>query len=211
MIKADKLNQILSVVFRVFLVLAVVTAFFLHNWFNFFMSLLTLFLTYLPSIFQKKFKVYYPSEFETMILIFIFGALYLGEVRGFYNKFWWWDVALHTSSGIITGFFAFSLVYVLNKELKSVNLSPFFIALFSFCFALAIGAAWEIFEFGFDNTFSANMQRRETGVFDTMEDLIVDSIGAFLISISCYFYLKKGKSSFLAERFAEKNSEIFKR
>jgi hypothetical protein len=211
MTKTDKLHKILSIIFRIFLVFAIISALLLKNWFNLSMSLLSLFLTFLPSIFQKRFKVYYPSEFEIMILIFIFGSLYLGEVKDFYGIFWWWDIFLHTLSGMIIGFFAFSLVYILNKELSEIRLSPFFISLFSFSFALAMGVIWEMFEFTMDNVFHVNMQRRETGVFDTMTDLIVDGVGALLISAAGFLYLKNGKGSFLSDRFTKKNAHLFKK
>ena len=62
--------------------------------------------------------------------------------------------------------------------------------LFSFCFALAIGLTWEIFEFTGDVLFDTNMQQRQTGVVDTMKDQVMDALGAALAAILGYFYLR---------------------
>jgi hypothetical protein len=53
---------------------------------------------------------------------------------------------------------------------------------------LSIGALWEIFEFLMDSLFGLNMQK--SGLIDTMWDLIVDALGALVISILGYLYLK---------------------
>jgi hypothetical protein len=52
------------------------------------------------------------------------------------------------------------------------------------------------------------MQSNETGVVDTMIDLIVDTIGAFVVAIMGYVYLKTGRYSFIADavrKFVRKN------
>ncbi len=156
--------------------------------------------TLLPKLFKKHFEVFVPLGFYFINLTFIFAALILGEAGGFYDKFWWWDILLHGISGILIGGVGFLLTYVLNKDDKvKFNMSPFFIALFSFSFALSIGVIWEIFEYGVDYYFDMNMQKN--GLNDTMEDLIVDTIGALTVSISAYFYLRKKKKFFLYRMF----------
>ena len=66
-----------------------------------------------------------------------------------------------------------------------MHLSPFFIAFFAFCFALAFGVVWEIYEYTVDSVAALNMQKYalEDGTLlvgrealaDTMEDLIAVS------------------------------------
>jgi hypothetical protein len=46
---------------------------------------------------------------------------------------------------------------------------------------------WEIFEFAGDQLFGMNMQKE--GLTDTMWDLIVDTLGAFVAAVFGYFYL----------------------
>jgi len=168
------------------------------------MSILTLLVMFLPTIIERRLSIDFPSEFEIIVVIFIFAALYLGEMQSYFTKVWWWDIFLHTFSGLIIGAFGFSLVDILNKNEKiSISLSPVFVSIFSFCFALAIGALWEIYEFTMDSLFGFNMQK--SGLVDTMWDLIVDAFGALVFSIIGYFYLK-GKVNIL-DRFKGKRRD----
>ncbi|MBN2880883.1 hypothetical protein JXM83_02410 [Candidatus Woesearchaeota archaeon] len=149
----------------------------------------------LPYLFSKRFKVIFPAEFNIAVLLFIFAAVFLGKIHSYYTKFWWWDIILHTSSGLILGVFGFGLIYVLNNTKEfNVNLSPFFSSLFAVSFAVFVGVIWEIFEFGIDQLFNTGLQ---ISLSNTMWDLIVDTGGAILVAISGYLYLKYKKSSFV--------------
>ena len=145
---------------------------------------------------------------------------FLGEVRNYYVRFWWWDIVLHTASGFLFGIIGFLLVHVLNEvEEIDVNMKPGFVALFAFLFAVGMGAIWEIFEFVMDRFFNMNMQKPmlgdPSGLTDTMWDLIVDTLGALIISALGYSYLKTaGNRSFLEKwihSFIQNNPRFFKR
>ncbi|MDG2176488.1 MAG: hypothetical protein P8M72_10240 [Gammaproteobacteria bacterium] len=166
-------------------------------------TLLILCITFMPLVLDARLQVKIPYEFETLAILFAYLSLFLGEVLDFYNRFWWWDIVLHISSGFLLGITGFLLVYVLNEDKKiNFDLSPFFIALFAFMFAMGFGGIWEIFEFSLDELFGLNMQK--SGLQDTMWDLIVDAIGALFISILGYrFLLTKESDSFL-ERWIDK-------
>lgn len=187
--KIRKIKFWISSVFRILLIVAAILAVFNRNWINLALSLLTLFLTFLPTIIQKKFSIEFPSEIEIVILVFIYASMYLGEIKSYYIKFWWWDLFLHTLSGIIFGAIGFYWVYILNKERSvAIKMSPLFVAVFSFSLAMSIGAIWEIFEFSMDTLFGTNMLK--SGLVDTMWDLIVNTFGALLVSLLGYRYLK---------------------
>jgi len=177
-------------------------------------------LTLAPVVLGKRFRVFIPPEFEALAAVFIFATLFLGEVRDYYNRIWWWDIALHTASGFLLGIIGFLLVHVLNeKEDIDLHMKPGFVALFAFMFAVGIGAIWEIFEFTMDQVFGMDMQKAmfgdPSGLTDTMWDLIVDAVGAAAISFAGYRYLKTaGNESFLErwiENFIEGNPRLFKR
>jgi hypothetical protein len=179
----------ISLFFRILILEAIVLSILSQNYLGLFLSISTIFLTFLPSIIKKKWSVDIPNGFEVVMVIFLYASLILGEIHKYYDRFWWWDTMLHLFSGIIIGIFAFYLIYEMNKfEKIKLKLNPFFVALFAFCFALAIGAIWEIFEFTVDQTFNTNMQK---GLHDTMWDLIADSVGALLVSTLGYFKIKK--------------------
>ena len=156
--------------------------------------------SFIPSMIYKRFKIILPPEFEVLFALFLYGCLILGEFKHYYLKYPWWDLLLHSMSAIMIGLIGFMIIYSLYYTHKVV-FSPIFAAIFCFSFSLAIGATWEIFEFGMDQFFALNMQR--SGLMDTMVDLIVDAIGALIVSISGFFYLHGG-DSLLMERFVKK-------
>lgn len=208
-----KIEVIFANGFRVLLMLSMIVSIFTHDWLNLFIAILTLFLTFLPFIIARRGHIYLPPSFQIIILLFIFAAQFLGEINSYYHEFWWWDIMLHTLSGIILGIIGFLLVYILNKEEKvDVMLSPFFMALFSFAFAVSVGALWEIFEFSVDSILGFNMQK--SGLVDTMWDLIVDSIGGIVAAIYGYLYGKnkeKGVFNKQIKIFLSENRSIFEK
>ena len=172
-----------------------------------------IFIPFLPVLLGRRFQVKIPPEFELLAVVFIFASLFLGEVRGYYLRFWWWDIVLHTGAGFLFGILGFLLVHVLNEKKEiELDLKPGFVALFAFVFAIAFGTLWEIFEFTVDQIFGTNMQK--SGLIDTMWDLIVNGVGALVISILGWGYLRKeGVDSFLErwiQDFINANPRLFK-
>lgn len=171
-----------------------------------------------PLVFGRRLPVRIPLEYEFLSILFVFAALFLGEFRSYYERFWWWDIALHGTSGLLLGILGFLLVYVLNETRHiSLHMRPGFVALFAFVFAVAIGALWEIFEFGMDQCFGTVMQkpmlRDASGLTDTMWDLIVDALGAAVIGGFGWWNMRRNSRSFLdrwIERFIETNPRFFK-
>lgn len=177
-------------------------------------TLIILLITFLPVGLGRQLRVRIPPEFDALAVLFICLTLFFGEALDFYNRYWWWDVALHTGSGFMLGITGFLLVYVLNETPRvNLDLTPGFMAIFAFMFSLGMGVIWEIFEFAMDSAFGLNMQK--SGLVDTMWDLIVDLIGALIISVLGYGYLKTVETdSFLErmiDRFVESNPRMFRR
>lgn len=166
---------------------------------------------------SRRLSVEIPSEIELVAVLFIFATLFLGEVREYYERYWWWDMALHTSSGVLLGMLGFIIVYVLNEDRQvDLHMRPSFLALFAFFFAMGIGALWEVFEFGMDRLFGTDMQpataRDPSGLTDTMHDLIVDAVGAAIVSLGGWRYLARARTSHVdnwARRFIERNPRLF--
>lgn len=188
MTKADRVKFWFQLMFQILLGGAGVFAFFTQNWIHLLIAIITLFLTFLPSLIEHRYRIDFPSVFELIVLFFLALSLYLGELQDFYQLFSWWDLFLHTLSGLILGMIGLALVHSLNEHQVSIKLSPGFVALFAFTFAIALGVMWEIFEFTIDSFFATNLQK--SGLVDTMWDLIVDSIGALTVSSLGYWYLK---------------------
>jgi uncharacterized membrane protein YjdF len=189
------------------------------QWLN--MAVVTgiLLLTMLPAVLARHVRVVVPHEFELLTIGFIFAALFLGETRDYYGRFWWWDIALHTTSGGLLGVLGVLLIYVLNETPRiDLHMRPGFVAFFAFCFAVTVGAVWEIFEFAMDRLFGLNMQKPmlgdPSGLTDTMWDLIVDCLGALVISVTGYVYRKRGVESMMGRwirQFIASNPRLFSR
>lgn len=186
-----KVGIIVSYAIKISLVAAVIREIYLGSWSLLFVSLLALFLTFLPAIIEKNYEILLPVEFELAITLFVYASLVLGEKRGYYERFPWWDLFLHGLSGLLIGLVGFLLVYVMYVH-KRVKISPLFVAVFTFSFAVAIGTIWEIYEFFMDGVFGLNMQK--SGLVDTMWDLIIDCGGALVAALGGYFYVKGGDS-----------------
>lgn len=195
---------IISLLIKLSLIGAITIAALTQQWFTLFVSSLTLLLIFFPALLERNFKMTFPLEFEFMIIFFIYGSLFLGEIREFYFKFWWWDLMLHGLSAMILAIMGFLLVDFLNKDKKAnIHLSPLFVAIFSFCFAFSIGTLWEIFEYTMDMVFNTDMLKIQSrGIHDTFKDLIVDATGALVVSVGGYFYAKKNRVS-IVEKLVE--------
>lgn len=165
---------------------------------------------FLPNWIEKKWYVTLPNYIHILYFIFLYCGIYLGEVRSFYYNIPYWDSILHGFSGIMLGLFGFILVDILNKSEKiKVNLSPIFVAFFAFCFALAMGALWEIYEFSGDGLLRLNMQKYRLAdgtlligheaIRDTMKDIMIDAGGAFIAALLGLLSLKKKRKHKIKE------------
>ena len=114
----------------------------------------------LPSLLKRTLNLVIPSKMMLLFAVFLYCAIYLGEVRAFYYNVPHWDTILHTFSGAMLGALGFSVINFLNKtDRVPMNLSPLFVVVFAFCFALALGVVWEIYEFTADALLHTNMQK----------------------------------------------------
>ncbi len=130
------------------------------NYENVLLCVLTLMLFMLPSAFERRLQIDLPDTLETIILLFIYAAEILGEIAEFYIQFPYWDTILHTMNGFLCAAIGFALVDILNRETRvSLSLSPFFMAVVSFCFSMTIGVLWEFFEFSMDHLLLFDMQK----------------------------------------------------
>lgn len=213
-------HQRITLFLQAVLLLEVIVAIWAGRWFTAFFTALIIIVTFLPVLIERRFRIHIPPELQLLAIGFVFGSLFLGEVRDYYARFWWWDIMLHTSSGVLLGILGFLLVHILNEvERLDFHLKPGFVAFFAFMFALGVGALWEIFEFAMDSIFGMNMQKPmlgdPSGLTDTMWDLIVDALGALFISLLGWRYLRNPhKESFLERwinEFIERNPRLFRK
>lgn len=210
----------LTLIMQTIVCVALVVFIVRRDWENVFLAALVIALMLIPVLIRRRYDVFIPPEFQLVSAGFIFLSLYLGSVRGYYSKFWWWDIALHTSSGFILGIAGFVTLFLLNRTNRiPPGMRPAFICFFGVTFAVFLGVVWEIFEYACDRLgpmvgWQSNMQSVESGVRDTMQDLIVDTLGAVVVALMGWAYLRKGRYSFLADgvkKFLDHNPRLFRR
>ena len=186
---------------------------------NVFICILVLFLFLLPSLLQKGLGIAFPSGFQILILVHIFACEILGELACFYVRFPHWDTVTHTVWGFLCAAIGYSLVDILNREDSThFHLSPAFLAIVAFCFSMTIGVLWEFFEFSMDRLLGMDMQKDtvitsftsvslglggylDIGLFDTMEDLFVNLIGALTFALIGFFRSRRENARKIAEQF----------
>ena len=159
-------------ILRLLVVLMLVAQVFNGNFENVFLCVLTLFLFTLPSFLERKIRIDIPNTLEIIILLFIFAAEILGEIRAYYVTFPYWDTMLHTLNGFLCAAIGFSLLDILNRnERLTFSLSPVYLAVVAFCFSMTIGVLWEFFECTMDQLFLLDMQK----------DTVVNTIGSVML------------------------------
>lgn len=183
---------------RLTLVAAIAAAVFYGSLYNLFISVITLLLTFLPTLFEKTYKIDIPLDLAFASILFVYASLFLGETHGFYERFWWWDIMLHASSAVAFAITGFIVLFILLNTHK-VSGKPIWVVSLAFCFSVTIGVFWEIFEFAMDQLFGYNMQK--SGLADTMMDLISNCVGAALASLGGFAYMKGQHRSYLARFF----------
>ncbi len=207
------IDSLLSLGLKLVLVVGAILELLSGNWLMAAATAGVAFAMFFPLMLGHRFGVAIPPEFELLAVVFVFASLFLGELQGYYVKFWWWDIVLHSGSGLVLGIFGFLLVHVLNEhEDLELHMKPSFTALFAFLFALGMGTMWELFEYAVDKFAGTSMQK---SLNDTMTDLLVDGAGAFVIAALGYRFLKDRASSSFLERwvanFVRANRRLFGR
>ena len=158
--RQDKVSFFIYISLRAIVTAIGILQFLNGSYQNALLCVFTLILFLLPAFVQKTFNVELPSTLEIIVLIIIFAAEILGELAEYYVKFSIWDTMLHTTTGFLAAAIGLSLIDLLNRSDRfQIKLSPFFVALVSFCFSMTVGVLWEFFEFAMDVFFRTDMQK----------------------------------------------------
>jgi hypothetical protein len=204
-----RIQAITSAVLQLAIAVLVIILLLKGVWISAFAGAMIFALTFVPAFFERQLSVHLPIEFTLLTTVFLYASFALGEVRDFYTRFWWWDLMLHSLSSLTIGIMAFLAIYVFHMT-RRVQMAPIYIASMTFCLTVTMGTLWELFEFSLDWFFQFTMQK--SGLIDTMTDLMVDVIGAFIAAILGYLYVRNGDSLIvdrLIHYFVAKNPKLF--
>lgn len=136
------------------------------------------------AVFLRRLK---PLHYFLFTLFTVF-AQYFGSMLGGYHAFWFYDLLLHLSSGLLLVLVGYLLFGRLMRG-RSDALSPSLPVWFSAFFSIACAGLWEIYEFCGDALF--HLQAQGGSLSDTMTDIIAGTIGALLGAMILYRALKK--------------------
>ena len=171
-IRENRALAAVYIVLRALVILVMVAQFFNGNFENVFLCVLTLVLFMVPSFIERTIKIDVPDTLEIIILLFIFAAEILGEIRAYYIQYPGWDTMLHTLNGFLCASIGFSLVDIINRSDRfTFSLSPVYLAVVAFCFSMTVGVLWEFFEWAMDSFFHLDMQK----------DTVVHTIGTVML------------------------------
>ena len=128
------ISQIIWIVLLVAMLAALATA----RWSLAFVSLVTLTLSLLPVLAAGQVGIRLPVRFVAGIVLFVFATIFLGEALDFYNRFWWWDIALHGGSAVGFGLIGFLFIFMLFEGNRYAA-PAWAVGFMSYCFAVTIG------------------------------------------------------------------------
>lgn len=193
----DRVELGVALALQVGIVVAVIVELVQGEWRPAFAGTVILILSFTPAMIQRRLQVPLPAEFTLATCVFLYASFALGEMRDFYERIWWWDLALHGLSALMIGTVGFLSIYVFYMT-ERIRVAPRWIATITFAIAVTVGTLWEIFEFLADWYFGLNMQK--SGLPDTMTDLMINSAGAGVAAVVAYLYVRD-EDSLLARRF----------
>lgn len=195
----DRVELGIATALQVGILIVIAGAVYRSEWLLAFNGAFVLVLTFAPAIIEHRLRRPLPIELTLITTVFLYAAFALGEVRDFYEKIWWWDLALHGLSALTVGVIGFLCIYVFYMT-RRIDIAAGWIATISFALAVSVGTLWEVFEFLMDHYFAFNMQK--SGLIDTMTDLIINAVGAVIAAAIGYFYVY-GEDSLLGRRLIQ--------
>ena len=180
-----------------------------------FICLLVLILFILPFFIQQNFGIQLPTTLEIIILLFIFAAEILGELEGYFITFQLSPIYVALAAfcfsmtvGVLWEFFEFGMDRLFHLDMQkdtvvqsitSVMLDPT-----NSNTPITIDGIHSVAVNGNDLGFDGYL---DIGLYDTMEDLFVNFIGAVTFSVSGDFYIKHRGKGKLARAFIPTLSE----
>jgi len=148
-------------------------------------SVLSLFVSVIPSILRRDLEIVLPFELNFWIVLALFLHV-IGGFSGFYDNVPYWDHITHAMSASLIAALGFVVVVSVDKYIETIHLPRPFLALFIMMFTMAIGVLWELMEFLNDELIGSRLQY---DLNDTMVDMMFDAFGGFIVGIAGYHYL----------------------
>lgn len=146
-------------------------------------------LTFIPYVAANRLDIRFPWFVYFLIALSLWLHI-AGYVQGWYVSLYpYYDKVAHLVSGISVALIGFLGVIFLDRYWR-MNLTPLFIVGFTLIFGLALGAAWEIYEFFVDLVFGGPLAMpMQNSLQDTMLDMIFVLVGSVVVAVGGIAYL----------------------
>ena len=224
MIKKNILYEFISFGMILFVLYVLIRQIILANNQNIILCLMTMLLLLLPKIIEKKLLFRIPKCLIVLIYFFIISTLILGEIYNLYNVLSFYDIISHLFGGFLLAIISFSLIKMFN--IINNKLILLFIVCFSMTVGVFWEFFEFTMDNLFDKDMQKSVVLNnykdikkidhtilynknddillitngylDTGLIDTMEDLVFDLIGIFIFLL---LYLKDKKEYLLMKYF----------
>ncbi len=179
------LNKILLIIMNIGTIIVAILEFTNNNYARV-MTFVAIFpLLLIPFIINKT-RLKLSDKEIFLYYVFILLADFIGCVCNLYNTVSWYDVFVH----FLSGMFTFVLATIIYRIISNNNNNKLLKILFCLGVVAIIAIMWEVFEFSIDSLAHTNLQHnQDTGVIDTMQDMIVAMLGGIISAI--YTWIKK--------------------
>lgn len=164
----------------------------------------------LPPLLERDYEI----PMDPRITLWITSAAFLhalgtvgipGMGWNFYSGVGWWDHLTHALSASVVAAVGYATVRAIDEHSDDVYLPPKFMAVIILLFVLAFAVLWELLEFGIGiaaDQFGTASVLTQYGVYDTLWDVMYNSIGAVIVALWGGAYLTD-LSSAIGERFGQ--------
>jgi uncharacterized membrane protein YjdF len=158
-------------------------------------GVLCAFFCLLPMMFRHASVMRLPLILIIPIQVTIFLHAY-GVLLVLYDDIIWYDTVTHLAASITIAllvFYALVAVELFDKETRFGKRIPLVVTLIMMTFSMY----WEVLELVVDYTTGINMQYSP---WDTIRDMVCNTIGTLMVTIPLRFYLKKHDPKEFIER-----------
>jgi len=148
----------------------------------------------IPRLAEKLFRFKLGRPVKSMVILFGVIAFQLGVLLRYYNSVDIYDIVMHLLSGVIFTLVGYMIYGKCNKRPHKRCENCLLQTVFALSFSMLIAVLWEIAEFVVFLLIGHDAQHHlDTGVFDTMEDLISCLIGSLVIAADYLLSVKLKK------------------
>lgn len=158
-------------------------------------------LSSVPYALDYYYNIILSEKVRVGIILFTTAAMVLGGIYSFYDRVWWWDLALHFAAGFGLAYLGYVVVYAILKQ-TSLRAAPVLYTVFIFSLVTTFLMAWELFEFSVD-LLGLSENPMQPSLLDTMVDMIVGMLAAAIFCTAGYRMLALRKKNFVHAVVAE--------